>query len=1693
MSSSPHSPRLAQTHHASHSQASLSSLSPAPPPSSLALHLSSLQSATTTQPSQETLIESQNTGEMLMSAQSATPIVVHGDHLCPTPSFSHKSISAAAGPAIAVNDVMASFVADKPRTASRVQSLAEASTSRDITALPVAESSTAAALRHKLAELSLHQQENNEVSQRSQTASARQRISEPSRTTPTSSSSLTQSVPSLESSRQANHAESKGAKSLYKLSRGRSDHVSPSRRWDRRGASASVLSGNSGSGSGGEDSEITVRPGRSSRHPRTAEHLPGPNQTIATLTSRGPSPSLIHLGSPTGTSHSSLSRKSSFRRHNSNLSRWTDSKPPSVVFEQDTQQGPAKDDEEALRADSLGHVTSSDEEGADASKFARRRRVSLERDRRRGMRMLLASEMEDANRPFVNSTNGRTSSVDKHDSKHLRNRSSDRRTRSEETGDLRLTPTSEGPSTCASVSTSTSATPTTVGDDISERSSLLSRSSSSDAIECAAPAGLTPCTPRRSRMKSAGENAECSIFGLADDEQLEETGVRINNTLPIGAEEVAGTQDIDDIHALDAMPTSGALSSCALAAALSKRATHHKVKCQSTAASSTKIRSMPASRRPSHPETSMPGASASSVPHRTSVILGFAPSAASTLTSSSSSTTPSLSHHSTIPRRKAPANRFAFNRSLLLSVSPRGNRQEDVTPLHLDLLSGSSVGSVEEFITVDQVEWASDREETASNARRNRDNSGAHPNDSALNSRRSSMISVRQGDADLVSCSGPPTVAALEAGSLLSNKKAGGSRGLDSDSHSSMRDEPPLSPTATEGPIFSKEYIETNAATPRQGFAAAYQDRISNLQSQLRLWSRDRDHSSASSESDNAPPKRRDKNVNESADSAESSPGSRSPPSGASSSNVPSGLLASSWKQIARLPNLFFHAGNSGGSPPNKASHSSEVPASAADEGHVDLHPTSQDGVLTRSTSHDADVSSLTDNHRGQISPASSPNSSDFDLRRLSDSDAKLQLSGNGRRSTPRISHGRSPSLGSRGVISPQDGDVDPGAYITGLGHRIDPDVELASVVHMHAIRNHRGRSVDTSRRSQGSHHQQGTRLDVPTAPLRDVASDSESIAAKHDKNARVQGSRTKTNQTLAIPPLALPETKKESQTTTVNEDAILSHDETARSSVQADGKSKSRRTRSRARFTIRDDEEGEAEDGEIRDDGHLEEHASQEESKDTKPPLILVSAEKQGPSHNSDGFTVVRAHRARGRPGVSRPAAEAPVPVDFSAYGEMSSSASDEDSPSQIQTTRSNKSRERELRGEQKGPSSTDMSRSCSGSRSSDRGEGHNGSSKEDLANDRHVDELAGIDEDDRNTSARDRRGRGRERGSRNTSPQATPRSRQCAVGLFSASSKQGRGDGSAVKKDASAKIASVTCSNLGVRTVRSSPDLTYASVAAHRPDRRGTSNSGRANGGPGSRPVSDDSSDDERSRRGRARGVTKVTSSSFKESECPRNSLPRSASAGDFKSLSFSPSSPQAVAAQAQALQMRQRQQASSPASMQDSATMDQTNGASAGLLPGSAPPITQSNGSSAAGGLLTLPNRPSLLSNSAHLLMLSLELEMMRAQKISAPLRIRWARQRTTISPTLILDNTSPSESATSTVQADPDVCATSGSEATAVGPNASPINPPICAPEVDQQSRDPVKGNPLYSSLSNARQLYAYRPRRGSQLRNVVDAQ
>lgn len=1608
-------------------------------------------------------------------------------------SKSHSATTS--GPAVVAEAAIASFVAHRPRTASRVEALSSVHDAP----IPAGESSTAAVLRQKLAQLSLQQsQEHCEEGSHSPYQpsisiihTGKQR--EDNTTSPPASPSNHHLASSASTSKSHKNgviptAEVRQQKSLYRLSRGRSDHVSPSRLWDRRGASATVLSGNSGSGSGGEDSEITLRPGRrESRSQHQSSHRQSPTRhRWIPLVGSGNSPP---AGTTAATTPSpSLSRKSSFKRHNSPLARWVDNKPSSVAF--DALQGFADpgDDRNATRHgvgqddDIRGHITSSDEEGADASKYARRRRVSLERDRRRGMRILLAS----------GGGNGSDSSatVAKHERQRRASASSGfrrgRRTSSERSRglssidvDLRLTPTSEAGSTFPS--TSTSATPTTIGDDHSERSSLLSRSSSSDAFDSVPNlVASTATVGRRTRMPSAGENAEASIFGLADDEHDHDTSAATapsGLTIHVEGEEdddgAVATADLEEsLRVQDAMPTSGALSSRALAAALTQRSP----RCSDSTVKSAKIRSMPASRRPSHPETSMPGASASSVPHRASAILGFAPAAP----------TASGPRFGTLPRARPPTSQVP-NRHAWLSLSPKSHGPADVAPV-LDLLSGTSIGSVEDLILVDQVEWASDREETAQ--KKAGDSAILARRAAAIDSRRSSMISVRQGEREQVECTGPPTVAAIEAGSLLgvagsqssADQMAGGAPAVDPAL-------PPPSPTGSGAGIFSKQEVAQLPVNGRQGFAAVYQDRISNLQSQLRLWSRDREQRTLSpdghSESSETDSRSRD-HIAAQGDEAQSHS---------------AGLLASSWKQIARLPNLFFHHGSSQEEAvSSKHAHSETLQRSTSTDSTSEAS-----GIvprITRSSSHDADVSSLTDTHGGLPSPSSSPDSSGFNLRSASDSeglsDARhTQMSDGAAASSHRQrSHGRNPSLGSRGVVSPQDGDVDPGAYVTGLGHRIDPDVELASVVHMHASRAQRGRSVDHARRSSSTHGEVSNRLHRPLAPSRVgssaervTASDGESVPSKAGfkellSKSDVDKVDAKSADLVSPPPIVLP-------TQVVN--AMDGRDAVGNdTALVSPPRSSDRRTRARARFTLH----GDRDDG--RDEDDEDSATTVGKAKDTLPhqrdatasatPAVAPRDAGNAEGPDADGFTTVRRHQNRGRPGVSRPAAEAPVPTNFSAYADMSSSASSDDDQVVDRPVLPNRRSRSRPRGTSRDDARTGlvapaMSRSMSDSRS------QSGQEEE------------REDGDGRNGSTRGRRGRDRGRGSRNASPTASAtRHRQCAIGLFSASNKTSRRQGGDAIVD---PIAAATRSSLGVRSVRSSPNLSYAKVAA------APRSDGRANGVQAaphrSEANSEESSDDDRSRRGRERGVVKVTSSSFKESECPPNSLPRSASAGDFRSLSFSLSSPQAAASQSQAQARKQRllasQQGQVPEAPGSKAGLV-LNGASSDATPGSSDSCSVSetpgsfgpnaSASGAPGSLISMPNRPTLLSNSAHLLMLSLELEMMRAQKISAPLRIRWARQRTTSVASTVL----PAATATPTAEAtptstDPDVCVTSGSDASAVTSPPSTISatstPSLCG------SRDSATGGPVSPSLPSTMHWYGrgYRPRTSSQLRNVVN--
>ncbi|PWN19450.1 hypothetical protein BCV69DRAFT_284078 [Microstroma glucosiphilum] len=1135
---------------------------------------------------------------------------------------------------------------------------------------------------------------------------------------------------------------SKDTPSLYKISRGRSANVSPSRRWDRRGASATVLSSTSGSGSGsgsgasGAESEMTVAGARADATSR---------QSLATSASQNQPASRLLLATQLPDLRPSLPRKPKSSRSRTSSARPLTASLP-VAEEVDSDE-----------------LTSSDEEGAHASRLARSRRASLERDRQRGMRILHAAARREMSEK----------SLSKEDL-------------------VLVCPSPE----FTSASTSASATPTTP-DELSDPSSAMSRSPSSEVEFLAVP---SPDPMRRSRLHS--EQGEAAFFGLADDEED---------------------------------PTAAALSAQAFSAALLRRrrsrtrsGSGHGLHVEGTERKSAN--SLPSSRRPSIPSNVDHPAvrTSTSVPTRESTVLGFAPVSAGTA---------SLGRRFGSPPRRLP---WALSMSFGQAEKTAG-----------DMLSGTSIASVEDYLKLDPVDW---------------DDNDISNNKPA---RRSSVVSIRPGQSSL-SNGGDATVAALEATSLLDEEEP-------SAAAPAVKQHPDSSVAEKQHKDLSDSEHE---AARRSGFAMAYQHRLSNLQSQLRVLS------NIASPASSTPP------------TGEAGSQPSPSPSAAVTDESRSSLLASSWRQIARLPNLFF---------PGARDQTGIASAPRSDESPS----ATTDGALVRSQSEE-DI--LENASLSLSSLVSSPEASSITLS----SDATQAQRSSNRRS----------SFTSRGVVSPLEGDKDPGAYVSGLGQSIDPDIELSSVVHLQAFRA-RGRSVDTS----GGRH----RKRFPIVDERATASDSERspiLAAKQKDDA---------------PP------------------ALVLSSDTALVGTASRQAEASQRTnvKSRASFNLHDDEteeEGRKEDSQIsRDTCHRDTSPSRSASLRTKVP-------------DEDGFITISHHRraARSRDAVraSRPAAEAPVPQNFSAFeGASGSGSSDEERPRVSKFILSE---------------SDDAEQGSSAPRTR-------------------------VDSDDDQTSGRGRAGRGGRGRSRQASREmnvAPTRSRQCAVGLFT-------GRRASLTEEGPASM----------RSIRSSPNLTYAKVAANgnavAKQHAGTCIN--ADVGPSARPSmirqrsEQGHSSDERSRSGRGRGDdVKVTSCSFSSDEHPRNSLPRSASSSGLLEIVKSGS----LLKQKPLLSAPTGPGMSLPGSRRDASSRRTTFGLE-GNLPGSSSAPSEAEGLSpsavdihqpspqdqqSSGDVLNQPSaRPTLLSNSAHLLMLSLELEMMRAQKITAPLKVRWVRQRMSVNPT------------------------------------------------------------------------------------------
>lgn len=1237
--------------------------------------------------------------------------------------------------------------------------------------------------------------------------------------------------------------------SLYKASRGRSANVSPSRGWEaRRGSSANVISGASGSGSG-EESEITIAPPDLPLAKRT-EYRDGTTLPQRSATARA---------------------RSSGRSRSRNYLGVSRSPRTSLL-------GSNVDPED--QAD----LTSSDEEGADASRYARSRRASLERDRRKGMQILLAASLK--GRP---SKGGAPSTT----------------TPSPDALD-QINPY-EG---LTSASNSTSATPTTMGDDQSEKSSILSRTSSTETFNSSTAAQSSmreTLQPRRSRLMS-NEGAEAAFFGLADDES-----------------EASAAQ----------------LSTQVLSAALSRRRSRSRVQSAHAELPRDKSRSMPGSRRPSHPESSCLAPPAStSVPHRPTTILGFAPV---------SSSSPIAHHYGTSPRR------FRQQMAALAIVSKRAAGQHDD---EIDLLSGTSVGSIEDMIKVDQVEWANDE----------------------LTRRRPSLVSLKaMENVSKSTGGGEPTVAAVEAKSLLlTDSDEGGS----STAKALLSSRPTSKPLPTSSSSNSLVDNEQEAAR-ESGFAQAYQERLSSLQGQLRLWV-----------------------ASESANGAHSS--------AVSDETHQSGLLANSWRQISRLPNLLFPGKG------KEASVSDQANKAASLEARLEAQRRPSTSSFTS---------------EGPRSPTSNDT--------VSIASCEID-DGSPRRSAKETS---TPNFSSRGVIDPLEGDRDPGAYISGLGQRIDPDVELASVVHLQSFRS-RGRSVDA----------RNTRSPIKSLNLqneRKVASDSEQSPLMLPVEDPVAG---------GIPPLPLSPKASESGN-------VLSAPSKVATAPTSPLTSSAPTVRVRPRFTLHDAEDIEKDNCGADQAPTTELHESAQ-SQLTKNPLVSKPARRGGVEVDEDGFTIVRRSRS---PRCARPAADPLVPQNYSAFGNGAATSSED--------------------------SDADLSRT-----ESESGPGEHRSESED------TDALTPI-------QGRRGRGRGREdRSSRGNSPQtsAATRSRQCAIGLFSA--KSGRRD-----EERSDSVAAGDLTAQAIRSVRSSPNLSYARVAASQPvgaastEERASRDSRVGSKGILSRPAGPvrRSSGDGQERQGRGRGradSVKVTSSSFGPSEHPPNSLQRSASVSSLDSLARRQTimSIAALGTASYALPPPQPSGPSVPAFLPQTCQAGSagTTSSSSSHSGTSWSPHSSPGASAPAHPQMVAPTRPTLLSNSAHLLMLSLELEMMRAQKISAPLKVRWARQRVPSPlPSPVMAATSSATPSDTALLGSPTLAGQVGEQGCdIVAPAAVDIGMPASAdldaseapagssacsdttPETaydDDQKQD-------QSAPATVSYTYAYRPHKGSNLRHVVNA-
>ncbi|CDS00534.1 uncharacterized protein SPSC_02083 [Sporisorium scitamineum] len=701
--------------------------------------------------------------------------------------------------------------------------------------------------------------------------------------------------------------------------------------------------------------------------------------------------------------------------------------------------------------------------------------------------------------------------------------------------------------------------------------------------------------------------------------------------------------------------------------------------------------------------------------------------------------------------------------------------------------------------------------------------------------------------------------------------------------------------------------VNTSPPTPSP---SSYQARLASLQSQLRIWSRTPDAPS---------PTRARQITSSSEDQTDAEADGKDV-----DSNSP-GLLSASWRNLTRLPNLILLPGLAARQARESLASASKAQSNASDCSDGDrASPSASDNDfaqiyrLASSNQGFSDENVLQAQRNVALktgrppspSPSPSPPASLLGSRQSSnDSLAATE------RAYPSQSVPGAPRRG-RGVASPLEADRDPSAYVSGLGQPIDPDTELSSVVQLQTFRSRsRSRPAEVRHRSRASE---------------DSRSDTSRHSARRESFDEPRGSRSpkKLEQPLLSPkeldrPVE-PEPAKEETTQAVaskfgrsslqlspkldGAGEPLSVQIPALNTAAANSKSRLDCQGLLAQGPAPTDTASAPTSPTYRKETSSSTSSADETDSSISSPPYPGQSREEAPV-DADGFRVVRRrHRRRSSgPRSLRPKVEALVPQGYSAFAIEEGDEDVEGSGSDGETT----------------PSPTQA-----------------------------------------------RGGRGR-RG-RDSSPRRS--TRQCAVGLFGGGVSAVPSSSESPSTSRPRRSARRESANIGIsapiRSVRSSPDLTYAAAAASRTGREGDEDGqGQTKENP-SPP---------RGSRGR-RGAVKIVASSVGQ----QPSVPQPLLLGGLEGYRRGPSYPP------RAGEILEDGLGGSDGSEYDSSA--------AGSAPSAAPGGRGRSASSPiCGNAASQPLRFRLLSNSSHLLMLSLELDMIKKQKISAPLKPRWGKHR------------------------------------------------------------------------------------------------